>query len=95
MQVFERSLIDTHFPNPGDVWPEFIGSVNLGESFVIETQNSNAANGPVEVKEIKEGDVLAISIEDIEMVEPIMAPNGGPLDGLPGFKLELRDGYPD
>lgn len=92
MQRFERELIDTHFANPGDVQPDFIGQVALGESFVIETKNANAANGPVEIEGVKAGEPIAIRIEDIEILDPIMAPNGGPLDGLPGFRLELKDG---
>ena len=47
MQRFARGLIDRHCV--GADWPGFVGTVELGEPFVVETANSNAANGPVRV----------------------------------------------
>ena len=49
MQIFKRELTDTHCV--GDEWPVFCGSVEPGESFVVETVE-NVPNGPVEVKGI-------------------------------------------
>ena len=90
---FDRSLIETHFAESGQLVPDFIGSVELGEPFVIETANTNDANGPVAIEGVQAGDDIAVEIENIEIVGPVIAPNGGPLDGFEGFELEHRDGY--
>jgi len=67
----------------------------LGESFVIETERFNLANGPIAVADIRAGDSIAVHVERIEMLPPYESPNGGPFfegvgDPLP---LELRDGH--
>ncbi|GAG19668.1 unnamed protein product, partial [marine sediment metagenome] len=98
MQVFTRDLIDTHCP--GIEWPEFLGSVTLGESFIIETEQFNRVNGPIAVDGIQAGDNIAIHIESIEIIPPFGSPNGGPFfegmgDPVP---LEYSDGlfhYPN
>jgi len=36
MKVFKREKIQTHCV--GQEWPEYLGSVQLGESFIIETE---------------------------------------------------------
>lgn len=93
MKTFERKLIQEHETQKGDLEPSFLGSVRIGESFIIETENSNDVNGPIFVEDIKAKDDIAIHIESIEIVEPVMAANGGPIVGLPGFELEYRDGW--
>ena len=93
MKVFPRQSIDEHGVDLENALPEFLGRVGLGEGFAIETQNSNAVNGPVEIEGVRAGDDIAIRIEEIRIVPPIIAANGGPIDGLPGFELELRDGW--
>ena len=93
MQIFERALIDNHAVDLRDANPDFIGTVDLGESFVMETADSNMVNGPIEVRGILEEEAIAIYIESIETIPPIIAPNGGPLDGLPGVELKFEDGY--
>ena len=92
MQRFSRALIDGHCV--GTDWPTFVGTVALGEPFVVETANSNAANGPVRVEGVGPGDALAVHVEAIELVGPFVAPNGGPFyEGIgPAVPLELRDG---
>ena len=47
MQIFERALIDNHAVDLRDANPDFIGTVDLGESFVMETADSNMVNGPI------------------------------------------------
>jgi acetamidase/formamidase len=93
MQRFTRSAIREHCVE--SEWPQFLGAVVLGESFVMETERFNAANGPLEVRGIAEGDDLAVYIEGIEIMGPYEAPNGGPfVEGMgPPVPLELRDGY--
>jgi acetamidase/formamidase len=76
MQIFPREHIHNHCP--GQEWPEFLGRVQLGESFVIETERFNLANGPLAVEGIQAGDALAVHIEQIEIIPPYFAPNGGP-----------------
>ena len=76
MQVFQRDLIETHCP--GTEWPEFLGSVKVGESFVVETERFNRVNGPIAIESICAGDCIAVHIEKIEMLPPFEAPNGGP-----------------
>ena len=93
MQVFERALIKSHGADLQDAIPDCLGAVDLGEPFVMETENSNMVNGPIEVRGVRAGDDIAIHIEEIEMVPPIIAPGGGPFDGLPGGELKLEDGY--
>ncbi|MEW6750037.1 MAG: hypothetical protein AB1505_03560 [Candidatus Latescibacterota bacterium] len=93
MKRFDRALIRSHCAEDGQLAPSFIGSVALGESFILETEDSNDANGPLAVEGVRAGEAIAVEIEGIEIVGPVMAPNGGPLDGLEGFELELRDEY--
>ena len=92
MQEFERGLIHSHCV--GAEWPEFLGRVALAESFVIETEECNP-NGPIAVRGIKAGDAIAVHLEQIEMVGPFRAPNGGPfVEGMgPPVPLEYREGY--
>jgi acetamidase/formamidase len=92
MQVFERSLLKTHCV--GAEWPDFLGRVELGESFIIETESDNP-NGPISVAGILASDDIAVHIEKIEMVGPFLAPNGGPfVEGMgPPVPLEYRDGW--
>ena len=40
MQVFERALIESHAVDLQDANPVFIGAVDLGEQFVLETADS-------------------------------------------------------
>ena len=93
LRRFDRGLIQTHFAEDNQFSPDFIGSVELDESFIIETANTNDANGPVHIEGVNAGDAITVEIEAIEIVGPVMAPNGGPLDGFGGFELEMRDGY--
>ena len=92
MQIFARDLIGTHCP--GVEWPDFAGSVALGESFVVETERFNRANGPIAFEGIRAGDCLAVHIESIEMIPPFEAPSGGPFfEGMgEPVCLEYRDG---
>lgn len=92
MQVFERNLLRTHCV--GAEWPEFAGQVQIGESFVIETEEANP-NGPVEVTGVQATDPIAVHIERIEIEPPFRAPNGGPFEeGMgPPAALEYRDGW--
>lgn len=98
MKVFERSCIHTHCV--GSEWPDWLGQVELGESFVIATEQFNGVNGPIAVQGIRPGDAIAIHVEHIEILPPFLAPNGGPFfegmgDAVP---LEYRDGvflYPN
>lgn len=93
LKRFDRVLIRSHFAEDDQLSPDFIGSVELGESFILETENSNDANGPVSVAGVKAGDAITVEIEEIEIVGPVVAPNGGPLDGFEGIELELQGGY--
>ena len=72
MQVFARSAIGSH--SVGVEWPEFLGTVQIGESFVIETERFNAVNGPIRIAEIAASEAIAVHIEAIEMVGPFEAP---------------------
>ncbi len=76
MQIFKREHIRFHCA--GQDWPEFLGQVRLGESFVIETEQFNNANGPIAVVGIQAGEAIAVHIEAIEILPPFTAPNGGP-----------------
>ncbi|MCL5998054.1 MAG: acetamidase/formamidase family protein [Chloroflexi bacterium] len=93
MQTFPRAFIQTH--DTSAEWPRFLGEVALGESFIVETERFNAANGPVAITGIRAGDPIAVHVEHIEMVGPFEAPNGGPFfEGLgPPVPLDYRDGY--
>ena len=93
MKTFKRAYIQTHETNEGDLQPAFLGTVKLGESFIVETENSNDVNGPIFIEGVKANENVAIHIEAIEIVEPVIAPNGGPIVGLPGFELKYRDGF--
>ena len=93
MQVFQRKSIQTHCV--GQAWPEFLGQVRLSESFIVETERFNNANGPIAIEGISAGEPIVVHIEHIQMAPPFYAPNGGPFfegigDPLP---LELEDGY--
>lgn len=92
MQVFKRELIDCHCV--GSQWPDFVGQVELGEPFLIETEEAGA-NGPISVSGVKAGDDIAVHIEAIEIEGPFSAPNGGPfVEGMgPPVPLQCRDGY--
>jgi acetamidase/formamidase len=98
MRTFGRESIHTHCC--GDEWPEFLGEVEPGESFVIETERFNGINGPVAVSGVSAGDAIAVRVERIAIRPPFFAPNGGPFfegmgDPVP---LEYEDGafvYPN
>lgn len=92
MKTFARESIRSHCV--GAEWPDFLGHVDLCEPFVIETEQSNAANGPIAVAEAKAGDSIAIHVEDIEVLPPFHAPNGGPFfEGMGDpTPLEYADG---
>jgi acetamidase/formamidase len=93
MQIFERDNIHAHCN--GTDWPDFLGAVDLDETFVIETERFNLANGPIAIRGVKAGETIAVHVEDIEILPPFFAPNGGPFfegmgDPIP---LEYRDGF--
>jgi acetamidase/formamidase len=92
MQVFKRELTETHCV--GAEWPEFCGVVEPGESFVIETRECDP-NGPVEVKGIRRGEIVCITIEDIQIEPPFYAPQTGPffLGCGEAIPLEYGDGW--
>ena len=75
MQTFARGLTQSHCV--GAEWPEFVGSVALGESFVVETESDNP-NGPIEIVGVHAGTAIAVHVERIEIEGPFSAPNGGP-----------------
>ena len=93
MKVFERDSVQTHCV--GQTWPEFLGRVQLGESFIIEAERFNSANGPIAIDGIEAGDPIAIHIERITVHPPYQAPNGGPFfEGMgKPVPLALEDGY--
>jgi amidase len=93
MKAFERGRIHTF--SKGEEWPGFLGHVELGESFVIETEQFNLVNGPIAVAGVKAGDNIVITIERIEILPPFAAPNGGPIfEGMGNeAPLEYRDGF--
>ena len=76
MQIFARQNIHTHCV--GSPWPDFLGQVDLGESFVIETERFNLVNGPIAVDGLQAGDALAVIVEKVEILPPYFAPDGGP-----------------
>jgi acetamidase/formamidase len=85
MQRFPREAITTHCV--GAAWPEMLGTVALGESFVVETVECGP-NGPVAIEGIRAGDAIAVHIEKIELEGPLVAPNGGPFIDGPKQPLE-------
>jgi acetamidase/formamidase len=89
MQVFPRSAIESHAV--GAAWPEFLGSVQLGESFVIETERYKPVNGPIRIEGVAAGDALAVQIEAIEMVGPYEALTQERGEEPQRVALELRD----
>ena len=93
MQVFQKENIHSHCV--GVEWPDFLGEVQVGESFVIETERFNLVNGPIAVAGVKAGDDLAIHVEDIAILPPFFAPNGGPFfEGIgESPQLTYEDGY--
>lgn len=93
MQAFQRENIHSHCV--GAEWPDFLGEVKLGESFVIETERFNLVNGPIAVAGVRTGDDLSIHVEDITILPPFFAPNGGPFfEGMGDLvELSLEDGY--
>jgi CHASE1-domain containing sensor protein len=64
MQTFKREQVFTYATDLKDARPDFIGTVQLGESFVIETENSNDVNGPIAIAGIKAGDALIHTLGD-------------------------------
>lgn len=93
MKVFKREGIHSHCV--GSEWPDFLGEVHLGESFVVETEQFNLANGPIAISDVKAGDNIVIHVERINILPPFKAPNGGPFfEGMGDSPpLEYRDGY--
>ena len=90
MQTFERSAIHEHAV--GAVWPEFLGTVQPGEPFIVETERYNAVNGPVEVASVKAGDAVAIHIESIEITGPFEAQIGHPQGARKAVPLDFEEG---
>ena len=92
MQIFTRNLIHEHCA--GVEWPDFLGEVQLGESFIIETERFNLVNGPIAVKSVQEGDIIAVHVESVDIVPPFLSPNGGPfVEGMGDLvPLEYVDG---
>jgi acetamidase/formamidase len=101
MKRFKRESIQSHCV--GQEWPEFLGTVQLGESFVLETEQFNSANGPIFIEVVQAGEAIAVHIEGIEILPPFKSPNGGPFfEGMgETLELEYKDGtfyfpqYPD
>ena len=93
MQVFPRALTRTHCV--GAAWPEPVGTVALGEPFVVEGDAPGPAglNGPIRVAGVRAGDAPAVHLEAIDLRGPFVAPNGGPFDALPQPELAYRDGW--
>lgn len=76
MKIFTRDMVYKHCV--GTVWPEFLGEVEIGESFIIETERFNKVNGPICINGIKASEPIAVYIEDIDILPPFFSPNGGP-----------------
>jgi len=93
MKIFKREYIQSH--SVGREWPEFLGEVRLGESFIIETERFNNVNGPIAIESIEAGDNIAVHIERIEILPPFNSPNGGPFfEGMGDpLQLEFEAGY--
>ncbi len=93
MQIFKREQIRSHCV--GVEWPDFLGEVRLGESFIIETEQFNNANGPLAIPGVKAVDPIVIYVEQIELLPPFTSPNGGPFfEGMgEGQPLTYSDGY--
>jgi acetamidase/formamidase len=91
MQVFPRENIRSHCV--GAIWPEFLGRAALGESFVLETERFNSANGPIRIDGVLAGDVLAIHLEAIDIAGPFYACNGGPFIDGPCIELSYENGW--
>ena len=93
MKTFTRASIQTHCV--GADWPDFLGSVDLGESFVIETERFNLANGPIAINGVEAGESVAVNVEHVEILPPFRAPNGGPFfEGMGDLpSLEYAEGY--
>ena len=91
MRMFARELAHSHCVSAE--WPTFCGQVSLGESFIIETEETDT-NGPIEIAGVRADDAIAVHIEAIEIEGPFQAPNGGPFFGGmgPPVPLEYRDG---
>ena len=92
MKVIERSKVRTHCRD--SEWPELVARVEIGESFVVETEALNSVNGPVGVVGISAGDAIAVRVEKIDAIGPFRSGNGGPFyEGMgPPVSLELEDG---
>ena len=93
MKTYSRNLIESHCV--GAEWPAFIDVIQLGESFVVETQRFNLVNGPLAVDSIHAGDDIAVHIESIEILPPFESPNGGPFfEGMGDLvTLAYTDGW--
>lgn len=87
MQVFERSLIETHCV--GEEWPQFCGTVSQGERFAVETVEVGP-NGPVEVRGVRRGDAICISVDAVRIEPPFYAPQSGPTFLGCGEPIPLR-----
>ena len=75
VQAFDRE--HTHAHSVGEEWPSFLGQVQLGEPFVIETERFNLVDGPIAVAGVRAGEGIAMHVEQIEMLPPLEAPNEG------------------
>ncbi|HIJ66418.1 MAG TPA: hypothetical protein HPP77_10760 [Candidatus Hydrogenedentes bacterium] len=93
MKRFARDLIQKHCV--GAEWPDMIDCVELGESFLVETERFNMANGPIAVKGVDVGDAVAVNVEHVDILPPFSAPNGGPFPEGMGDSppLEYANGY--
>ena len=68
VQRFARSAIHSH--SVGVEWPEFLGAVQLGEMFVVETDRDGGVNGPIEIAGVSAGETIVVRIKGIEMIGP-------------------------
>jgi hypothetical protein len=91
MPIFTRENIHTHCV--GGEWPDVLGTVALGESFVVEIMRLNAVSGPIGIASVQTGGNIAIHIETIKMLPPYLGPNGGPFfEGISDWvPLEYKD----
>jgi len=99
VKVFKREMTETHCV--GAEWPTFLGSVEIGESFVIETVGV-APNGPIEILGVEEREAIAVHIERIELEGTFYASDADPFSGGRTYEwgrlgkrvpLEYRNGY--